>query len=63
MAAFHAACDQGEFEVAGQLLRIMELLSRRPPPDGRLERASNAQPLVAAHERLWWLRHPEVAEE
>jgi hypothetical protein len=33
---------------------------RCPPPEGRRERRGNAQPLVAAHERLWSLRHPET---
>jgi hypothetical protein len=36
---------------------------RRPPPDGRPEhRAAHADLLVAAHERLWFLLHPEARD-
>jgi hypothetical protein len=58
LIAFHHACDQGDFEVAEQLLHILEMmLTRRPlTPDGTRRR--NMESLVAAHERLWHLRHP-----
>jgi hypothetical protein len=58
LIAFHHACDQGDFEVADQLLHILEMmLTRRPlTPDGTRRR--NMESLVAAHERLWYLRHP-----
>ncbi len=58
LIAFHHACDQGDFEVAEQLLHILEMmLTRRPlTPDGTRRR--NMESLVAAHERLWYLRHP-----
>src|SRR6185312_637464 len=57
LIAFHHACDQGDFEVAEQLLHILEMmLTRRPlTPDGTRRR--NMESLVAAHERLWHLRH------
>jgi hypothetical protein len=58
--AFHFACDQGDLEVARRLLTIAELILRRAPPEGRPERRIQADPLVAAHERLWTLRHPEA---
>ena len=58
--AVHSACDQGELEMAGHLLAIVEFILRRGPPEGRPERRLNLQPLVAAHERLWGLRHPEA---
>ena len=59
LIAFHHACDQSDFEIAEQLLRILEmLLTRRPlTPDGNRRRSMES--LVAAHERLWHLRHPE----
>ena len=59
---FHQACDQADFEVAEQLLHILEMmLTRRPlPPDGTRRR--NMESLVAAHERLWQLRHPDPVE-
>jgi hypothetical protein len=60
LIAFHHACDQGDFEVAEQLLHILEMmLTRRPlTPDGTRRR--NMESLVAAHERLWHLRHPNT---
>jgi hypothetical protein len=62
LIAFHHACDQGDFEVAEQLLHILEMmLTRRPlTPDGTRRR--NMESLVAAHERLWHLRHPHIDE-
>ena len=62
LIAFHHACDQADFEVAEQLLHILEMmLSRRPlTPDGTRRR--NMESLVAAHERLWHLRHPNSDE-
>lgn len=60
LIAFHHACDQGDYEVAEQLLHILEMmLTRRPlTPDGTRRR--NMESLVAAHERLWHLRHPST---
>lgn len=60
LIAFHQACDQSDFEVAEELLRILEkMLSRRTAvPDQN--RRKNMESLVAAHERLWLLRHPEA---
>jgi hypothetical protein len=62
LIAFHHACDQADFEVAEQLLHILEMmLTRRPlTPDGTRRR--NMESLVAAHERLWHLRHPNSDE-
>lgn len=63
LIAFHHACDQADFEVAEQLLHILEMmLTRRPlTPDGTRRR--NMESLVAAHERLWHLRHPRSDED
>lgn len=60
LIAFHHACDQGDYEVAEQLLHVLEMmLTRRPvAPDGNRRR--NMESLIAAHERLWHLRHPDV---
>src|SRR5690349_3477368 len=60
LIAFHHACDQSDFEVAEELLRVLEMmLTRRPlTPDGTRRR--NMESLVAAHERLWHLRHPDT---
>jgi len=58
LIAFHHACDQADFEVADALLGVLEMmLTRRPlTPDGNRRRSMES--LVAAHERLWHLRHP-----
>ena len=60
LIAFHHACDQADFEVAEQLLAVLEMmLTRRTlAPDGTRRR--NMESLVAAHERLWHLRHPNA---
>jgi hypothetical protein len=59
LIAFHHACDQGEVEIAKQLLEVLEFMADRSVslPDGRDRRAKES--LVAAHERLWHIRHPE----
>jgi hypothetical protein len=59
LISFHQACDQNDFDVAQQLLTVFEyMLTRREmPPD--LNRRRSLDSLVAAHERLWHLRHPE----
>lgn len=60
LVAFHHACDVTDLEVADQLLRLLELMTtRRPrPEDGNRRRSIEG--LVAAHERLWHLRHPQT---
>lgn len=62
LIAFHHACDQADFEVAEHLLHVLEMmLTRRPlTPDGTRRR--NMESLVAAHERLWHLRHPNAGD-
>ena len=59
LIAFHHACDQGDYGIAEQLLHILEtMLTRRTvAPDAN--RRKSIESLVAAHERLWHLRHPE----
>jgi hypothetical protein len=60
LIAFHHACDQADYEVAEQLLQVLEMMVTRRPlsPDGTRRR--NMESLVAAHERLWHLRHPDT---
>jgi hypothetical protein len=62
LIAFHSACDQGDLEVADRLLVILERMLRRPPPAGRAVRRTDVEPIVAAHERLWDLRHSEARD-
>ena len=58
LVAFHHACDQADFEVAEQLLQILEMMLTRRPVTQDGTRRRNMESLVAAHERLWHLRHP-----
>jgi hypothetical protein len=59
LVAFHQACDQHDFEVAERLLGVLEMALNHLPsvPDKRQGR--DMETLVAAHERLWQLRHPD----
>lgn len=59
LIAFHHACDQADFEVAASLLHILEMMITRRPVAFEGNRRKNLESLVAAHERLWHLRHPE----
>ena len=59
LIAFHHACDQGDYEVAEELLRILEMMLTRRPVAPDVNRRKNMESLVAAHERLWLLRHPD----
>ncbi len=63
LIAFHHACDQGDFEVGDQLLHILEMMLTRRPLSPDTNRRKNMESLVAAHERLWHLRHPEARQE
>lgn len=58
LIAFHQACDQADFETAEQLLRILEVMLMRRPVTPDANRRRSMESLVAAHERLWHLRHP-----
>jgi hypothetical protein len=62
LIAFHHACDQADFEVAESLLQVLEMMVTRRPltPDGTRRRSMES--LVAAHERLWHLRHPNTEQ-
>ncbi|MGG5809119.1 hypothetical protein [Falsiroseomonas sp. CW058] len=60
LIAFHHACDQGDYEVAEELLRILEMMLTRRPVAPDVNRRKNMESLVAAHERLWLLRHPDA---
>jgi len=59
LMAFHHACDQADYDIAEELLHILEsMLTRRTVP-ADVNRRKSIESLVAAHERLWHLRHPE----
>lgn len=62
LIAFDHACDQGDLEVAELLLRVVERLLMRQPTIPGGSRRRNVESLVAAHERLWLLQHPDTGE-
>jgi hypothetical protein len=63
LIAFHHACDQADFEVAEQLLHVLEMMMTRRPLTADGTRRRNMESLVAAHERLWHLRHPHIEDD
>ena len=62
LIAFHHACDQGDFDVAEMLLDIVEMMLTRRTASPDTNRRRHLESLVAAHERLWHLRHPEPVD-
>jgi hypothetical protein len=60
LVVFHTACDQADVHVALCLIKVLEFMRWRvtTAPDSRERRARES--LVAAHERLWQLMHPEA---
>ncbi len=57
LAAFHCACDQGDFAAADELLAVAGRVLSRGNIGMSVERRRVREALVAAHERLWHLRH------
>ena len=57
LLAFHHACDIGDADVAGDLLKIGAMILARPETP-HSKRARDREDLVVAYERLWLLRHP-----
>jgi hypothetical protein len=63
LIAFHQSCDQREFDVAKELLQIFEGMMLRLPVDQADPRhCQGYENLVAAHERLWFLRHSKIGD-
>jgi len=60
LVAFHHACDTSDLEVAEQLLATLEMMLSRRTPNPDSNRRRSIESLVAAHERLWHLRHPDT---
>jgi hypothetical protein len=61
ISAFHIACDRADYAVAEALLNILDFMAARPVPGER--RRHEMEVLIAAHERLWHLRHHEPESE
>ena len=59
LSAFHHACDLGDLDIAEQLLPVLETMTTRRPTAEDGNRRRSIEGLVAAHERLWHLRHPD----
>jgi hypothetical protein len=59
LIAFHHACDEGNFDVAGNLLNVLDFLMRRKPKAQTGVERRAVESLVAAHERLWLILHPQ----
>ena len=59
LVAAHQACDLGDLDVAAQLLSILETVvgQARGPADPGRRRVMES--LIAAHQRLWHLRHAD----
>ena len=57
LAAVHRACDEGQLDLAAKLLHVGEE-SMAVEPDLR-RRRQDLWGLIAAHERLWHLRHDD----
>jgi hypothetical protein len=57
--AFHQACDLQYVEAAQALLYALEFVSERSQAGTDRLGRSEGHNLVAAHERLWHLRHPQ----
>ncbi|HEY0182777.1 MAG TPA: hypothetical protein VGC09_08220 [Rhodopila sp.] len=57
LIAFHQACDASDLEIAWELLNLLEFMLMRQAysPGGGDRRTKDS--LVAAHERLWLIRH------
>ena len=61
LIAFHHACDQSDFDIAEQLLGVLENLLNRRPVNPDANRRRSMETLVAAYERLWHLKHKSDA--
>ena len=59
LIALHHACDQHDFEVAEELLHVLEMMLKRRPLTLDNRRSRDQDTLVAAYERLWQLQHPD----
>ena len=62
LVAFHHACDTSDLEIAERLLNILEIMLTRRPTHADGNRRRSIEGLVAAHERLWHLRHPAIEQ-
>lgn len=57
LVAFHHACDVNDLEIAAEVLRVLEMMLGRRPVQPDPHRRRNIESFVAAHERMWHIRH------
>jgi hypothetical protein len=57
LSAFHQACDQEDIVVAWDLLHLLDAMAMQWTGDANGQQRRRKDTLVAAHERLWVLRH------
>src|ERR1700753_3076137 len=58
LVLFHCACDQRDNKVAFELIAVLDGMAMREAPLPDSEVRLSKLGLVAAHERLWEMRHP-----
>jgi hypothetical protein len=63
LTAFHHACDLHDIEAAWELLNVLDFVAMRTERHQRRNDSRLRRSVVAAHERLWLLRHPEADEQ
>ncbi|WP_428374379.1 hypothetical protein [Lichenicoccus sp.] len=63
LVAAHQACDLGDLDIALQLLSILETVIGQRSAVMDPGRRRVMESLIAAHQRLWHLRHAEAAGE
>jgi hypothetical protein len=59
LLAFHQACDQHNFPVALELIHILETMVSATSRSRGIDFRKSVNLVVAAHERLWHIRHAE----
>lgn len=63
LVAAHQACDLGDLDIAAQLLTILETVIGQRGGTVDPGRRRVMESLIAAHQRLWHLRHAETTSE
>jgi hypothetical protein len=61
LVAAHQACDLGDLDIAAQLLSILETVIGQSRGAIDPARRRVMESLIAAHQRLWHLRHADAA--
>jgi hypothetical protein len=62
LSAFNHACQQGNLEIAGQLLGVYEMIVGGLPTTAVVQRRRAKSNLAAAHDAFWGLLHKNAGE-